>query len=70
MQLSLVYVSEKYTLGKIIINKGFPGGLVVKNPPAKAGDIGFNLWVGRSPVKGNGNSLQYSCLGNPMHRGA
>ena len=31
---------------------------------------GFNPWSGRSSVKGNGNPLQYSCLGNPMHREA
>ena len=31
---------------------------------------GFNLWVRRSPGRGNGNPLQHSCLGNPLHRGA
>ena len=35
-----------------------------------SGDIGFDPWVGRSPGEGNGNPLQYSNLGNPMHRGA
>ena len=49
---------------------GFPGGLVVKHPPASAGDVGSNSGSGRSPGEGNGNSLQYSCLGNPMDRGA
>ena len=49
---------------------GFPGGLVVKNPPAKAGDTGSTPGLGRSPGEGNGNPLQYSCLGNPMDRGA
>jgi len=49
---------------------GFPGGSVVKNPPANAGDTGSIPGLGRSPGKGNGNSLQYSCLGNPMGRGA
>ena len=49
--------------------KGFPGGSVVKNPPAKAGDMGSIPGLGRSPGEGNGNSLQYSCLGNPMARG-
>ena len=41
--------------------------LVVKNPPANAGDIrevGSNLRVGRSPAGGHGNPLQYSCLEN------
>ena len=52
---------------------GFPGGLVVKNPPASAGDIrdvGSIPGSGRSPGVGNGNPLQNSCLGNPMQRGA
>ena len=49
---------------------GFPGGSVVKNAPANAGDTGSIPGLGRSPGKGNGNSLQYSCLGNPMDRGA
>jgi len=43
---------------------GFPGGSVVKNPPAR-----FNP-AGRSPGEENGNPLQYSCLGNPVDRGA
>ena len=49
---------------------GFPGVLVVKNPPANTGDIGSILGSGRSPGEGNVNPLQYSCLGNPMDRGA
>ena len=49
---------------------GFPGGLVVKNPPANAGDTGSIPGLGRSPGEGNGNPLQYSCLENPMDRGA
>ena len=49
---------------------GFPVGSVVKNPPADAGDAGSILDLGRSPGEGNGNSLLYSCLGNPMDRGA
>ena len=47
---------------------GFPVGSVVKNPPADAGDAGSILDLGRSPGEGNGNSLLYSCLGNPMDR--
>ena len=46
--------------------------LVVKNPPAKAGDVkdtGLISGLGRSPREGNGNPLQYSCLGNPVDRG-
>ena len=49
---------------------GFPGGSVVKNPPANAGDVGSIPGSGRSPGEGNGNPLQYSCLENPMDRGA
>ena len=43
---------------------------MVKNLPANAGDKGLIPGSGRSPGEGNGNSLQYSCLGNPMDRGA
>ena len=39
-------------------------------PPAKAADVGLIPRLGRSPGEGNGNLLQYSCLGNPMDRGA
>ena len=49
---------------------GFPGGPVVKNPPANAGDTSLIPGLGRSPGEGNDNPLQYSCLGNPMDRGA
>ena len=47
--------------------------LVVKNLPANAGDVrdvGSVPQLGRSPEEGNGFPLQYSCLGNPMDRGA
>ena len=43
---------------------------MVKNLPAKPGDMGFIPGSGRSPRGGNGNPLQYSCLGNPMDKGA
>ena len=49
------------------------GVLVVKNPPTNAGDIrdiGLIPGLGRSPRGGHGNPLQYSCLENPMDRGA
>ena len=48
----------------------FPAGWVVKNLPANAGDAGSILGLGRSPGEGSGNPLQYSCLENPMDRGA
>ena len=44
--------------------------LVVKNPTAKAGDVGSSPGSGRSPGRGHGNPLQYSCLENPMDRRA
>ena len=47
---------------------GFPGGSVVKNPPANAGDAGLSLGWEDPLGEGNGNPLQYSCLGNPMDR--
>ena len=55
------------------LTKAFVGGSVVKNVSAHAGgarDMGLIPgWEG-SPGGGNGNPLQYSCLGNPMDRGA
>ena len=48
----------------------FPGGSVVKNPPASAGDMDSILGSGRSPGEGNSNPLQYSCQGNHMDREA
>ena len=49
---------------------GFTGSSVGKNPPASAGDLDSIPDLGRSPGEGNGNPLQYSCLGNPVDRGA
>ena len=51
-----------------MINRGFPGGSMVKNLPANAGVVGLISGSGKSPGEGNGNLLQYSCLGNPMDR--
>ena len=53
--------------------RGFPGGSLVRNLPANAGavrDLGLIPGSERSPGGGNGNLLQYSCLENPMDRGA
>ena len=44
--------------------------LVIKDPPANAGDLGSIPGSERTPGGGDGNPLQYSCLGNPMNRGA
>ena len=46
---------------------GFSGGSGVKNPSR---DMGLIPGSGKSPGEGNGNPLQYSCLGSPMGRGA
>ena len=43
---------------------------MIKNQPASAGDVGSIPGSGRSPGVGNGNQLQYSCLGSSMDRGA
>ena len=43
---------------------------MVKNLPASAGDASSMPGCGRSPGEGNGNPLQYSCLGNPKDRGS
>ena len=51
----------------------FPGGSVVKNPPADPGDTRDKSFIpgsGRSPEGGNGSQLQFSCLGKLMDRGA
>ena len=47
---------------------GFRSGWVVKNPPVNAEDVDSTPESGRSVGEGNGNPLQYSCLGNPMDR--
>ena len=43
---------------------------MVKNLPTNVGDASLILGLGKNPGEGNGNPLQYSCLGNPMDRGA
>ena len=50
--------------------EGFPGGSVIKNLAANTGDTGLIPGLGRSPGEGNGNPLQYFCMGNPMDKGA
>ena len=55
---------------KCIFILGFPGGSEVKASACNAGDLGSIPGSGRSPGEGNGSPLQYSCLENPMDRGA
>ena len=49
---------------------GFPDGSVGKESACKAGDMGSLPGSGRSPTGRNGNPFQYSCLEDPMDRGA
>ena len=66
------YVSMYYILlyACVFLYMGFPGGSAVENLPANSGDAGSIPGSGRSPGERNGKLLQYSCLGNPMDRGA
>ena len=68
-------VNEFYHVGGRIYTYtwGFPAGAVVENPPVNAGDtgdVGSIPGMGRSPGGGSGDPLQYSCLENPLDRGA
>ena len=58
---------ENYVLG---FPGEFPGGSVVKNLPAVQEDVGSIPELRRSPGGEHGNPLLYSCLGNPMDKGA
>ena len=49
---------------------GFPGGSDGNESACNVGDLGLIPGLGRSPGEGHGNPIQYSCLGNPMDRGA
>ena len=48
----------------------YPGASPVRDLPVNAGDVGLMPGLGGSPGEGNGNPLQYSCLGHPMDTGA
>ena len=61
------YITFTYAQGQ---NEGFPGSSVVSNPPTIAGDAGSIPGLGICPGEGTGTPLQYSCLKNPMDRGA
>ena len=58
------------TFSHHFIKKGFPGGLDGKESACKAGDLGSVPGLGRSPGEGNGYPHQYSCVDNPIDRGA
>ena len=65
MPTSKLVIMSQYGL-----SRGFSGGSEVKASACNAGDLGLIPGLGRSPGEGNGNPLQYSCLENPMDRGA
>ena len=62
--------SQSQTQLKRLSSKGFLDGSEGKASAYNAGDLGSIPGSGRSPGEGNGNPLQYSCLENPMDRGA
>ena len=55
---------------QLLLKLGFPGGSDGKETACNAGDLGLIIGLGRFPGEGNGYSLQYSCLENPMDREA
>jgi len=66
--LSMIKVT--YKIYNFTIYMGFPGGSEAKASACNVGDLGSIPGSGRSPGEGNGTPLQYSCLKNPMDRGA
>ena len=71
--LNVVYLRSQINLvaketSVLCIKKGLPWWLSIEST-YNAGDMGSIPGLGRSPGKGNGNPLQYSCLGNPIDRG-
>ena len=66
----LFYQTDIGVYFAVICNWTSQVALVVKNPLANAGDAGSIPGLGRSPGGGPSNPLQYSCLENPMDRGA
>ena len=63
-------IQESYCFKYYYLYLGFPGGSDSKESACNVRDRGSIPGLGRSPGEGNGNSLQYSCLENPMDRGA
>ena len=66
-ELDTTEATEQHQQGPV---KGFPGGLDGKESACNAGDPGSIPGLGRSPGEGNGNPVQYSCLENPVNKGA
>ena len=61
---------DKFFVYQFYLQKGFPGGSDGKESACNVGDQGSIPGSGRSPGEGNGYPLEYSCLENPMNRGA
>ena len=70
MKIRRLFKTQQILIECLACARAFQAALVVKNPPANAGDMGSIAGSGRSPGGGNGNLLQYSCLGNPRDSGA
>ena len=65
-----VNLGQNPSIFSIYLLMAVPGGSVVRNPPANAGDAGLIARLGGSPGEGKGNPLQYSSLESPMDREA
>ena len=61
---------NKFELKELLKTNDFTGGSMVKYAPTSAGEMNSIPQLGKSPGEGNGYPLQYSCLRNPMDRGA
>ena len=68
--VKLIVFLFKCNIVLLLLSLGFPGDSVVKNLSTNSGDAVSIPGLGKSLGEGNGNPLQYSCLGNPMDRGA
>ena len=68
VKTALWWVTSLYILYIFIVKSGFPGDSDSIESACNVGDLGLIPGLGRSPGVGNGNPLQYSCLGNPMDR--
>ena len=66
----MTYIIKMYICSFNDNSLGFPGAQMVKKSTCSTGDLGSVPGLGRSPGRGHGNPLQYSCLENPMDRGA
>ena len=68
--MDYIIEKEKINVSSRLIGMKYPRRFSGKEPTCQAGDMGSIPMWGRSLSEGNGNPLQYSCLGNSMDRGA